>query len=201
MISPVTLTTHEIKIPVTIILDDRKVETEALVDSGARGASYINRTFALQQGLPLKKLPKLITLKNADGSENASGVVREYVKAIIAIEGRNMEILFLVATLNEAIILGYPWLKQENPLIDWEMQTLTWKKEEKKIRRIVADDLTGFYDTSLVISQIRGKLTEEAQETWMKTRMSHSQTISIQYFLKEKLGSYHQGQPMIIRSN
>jgi len=201
MISPVTLTTHEIKIPVTIILDDRKVETEALVDSGARGASYINRTFALQQGLPLKKLPKLITLKNADGSENASGVVREYVKAIIAIEGRNMEILFLVATLNEAIILGYPWLKQENPLIDWEMQTLTWKKEEKKIRRIVADDLTGFYDTSLVISQIRGKLTEEARETWMKTRMSHSQTISIQYFLKEKLGSYHQGQPMIIRSN
>jgi len=35
-------------------------------------------------------------------------------------------------------------------------------------------------DNSLIISVIRGKLTDEAREAWMKTRMSHSQLFALE---------------------
>src|SRR5260370_40476409 len=45
---------------------------------------------------------------------------------------------------------------------------------------IKIEDFKDVYDTSLVISTIQGKLTEEAREAWMKTRMSHSQLFTLQ---------------------
>src|SRR5260370_8440998 len=45
---------------------------------------------------------------------------------------------------------------------------------------IKIEDFKDVYDTSLVISTIQGKLTEEAHEAWMKTRMFHSQLFALQ---------------------
>lgn len=41
-------------------------------------------------------------------------------------------------------------------------------------------------DNSLVISAITGKLTDETRETWMKTRMSHSELFALEGEKKKK---------------
>ena len=38
--------------------------------------------------------------------------------------------LFITGLGKQKIILGYPWFKQNNPEIDWEKCTLTWRKEQ-----------------------------------------------------------------------
>ena len=38
--------------------------------------------------------------------------------------------LFVTRLGKQKIILGYPWFKQNNPEIDWEKCTLTWRKEQ-----------------------------------------------------------------------
>ncbi|KAJ2926197.1 hypothetical protein H1R20_g10898, partial [Candolleomyces eurysporus] len=48
---------------------------------------------------------------------------------MITINGRTKRTKFLITGLGEEqIILGLPWLRKENPIIDWEKKTLTWKK-------------------------------------------------------------------------
>src|SRR3982074_331116 len=104
------------KIPIQIMLtNNRKVETIALIDSGAKGASFIDRDFAAKQKIPLKRLTKDIPILNADGTENRGGDICEYVKVTLEVEKRSCGILLLATSLGrETVILGYPWLQQEN---------------------------------------------------------------------------------------
>jgi hypothetical protein len=84
------------------------------------------------------------------------------------------------------VILGYPWLRKENPDIDWKAQTLHWRTEEfPRLQTINVETseeeiLEEVYNTSLVISVIKGQMTKEAREDWMKTRMSHSQLFALE---------------------
>ena len=74
-------------------------------------------------------------------------------------------------------MLGYPWLKKENPNIDWEKQTLEWRKKDTSIQLKVS---TPTENQELIISYIKETLTDQAREDWMKTRMSHSQLFALE---------------------
>ena len=71
--SPVTSKNEEMKIQAFITFGDRKVETLALIDCGAKGASYIERSFVERERIPLNCLKKTIPILNIDGTENRGG--------------------------------------------------------------------------------------------------------------------------------
>jgi hypothetical protein len=172
------------KIKVLLSYGNRNVETQALIDCGAKGANYISRSFTQQNRIPLIPLKKPIPVLNVDGTDNCGGAITDYVRATIEVKKRVCELLLLVTSLGrETVILGYPWLRQENPDINWKKQTLTWRTPESyRIKTIGSLDprIEDIQDNSLVISAIQGKMTDEARETWMKTRMSHSQLFALE---------------------
>ena len=61
------------KTPIFITYGNRKVETLTLIDYGAKGASYIARSYAEKQQIPLLRLKKEIPILNVDGTENQDG--------------------------------------------------------------------------------------------------------------------------------
>jgi hypothetical protein len=116
--------------------------------------------------------------------------MNDYVQAHIVVNKRTCQIPLLVALLGrETVILGYPWLRQENPDINWEKQMLHWRREKPFIINQIRSKVKPFeeiYNTELVISLIQAKITDEAREEWMKTRMSHSQLFAIEDKKKKK---------------
>ena len=160
----------------------KRVETTALINCGAKGANYISRKFALENHIPLIPLKKPIPVLNVDGTENQGGAIRERTFLYTTIKGRMNRISFLATTLGrETVILGYPWLLQENPIIDWVKQTLKWTKPSgDDIGTIDEEPFESIRDVSLVISTIQGKLMDDAKEAWAKTQMSHSQLFGLQ---------------------
>jgi hypothetical protein len=81
-------------------------------------------------------LEKPIKVYNVDGTLNKRGTIRQSVDLNIEIHGKTCTERFLVTGLGKhKIILGYPWLKRMNPIIDWEKGTLDWRrlKQEKAL--------------------------------------------------------------------
>ena len=66
-----------------------------------------------------------------DGTPNKQGMITKYTWLDLTINGRTQHHnLFITGLGKQKIILGYPWFKQNNPEIDWEKCTLTWRKEQ-----------------------------------------------------------------------
>ena len=110
-----------LKLKITIFgADNEIVETRALVDSGAEG-DFIHPDFVKRlklKPIPLKKRRRVF---NADGSENKSKFIEEYVKITIKTIDDLEEVRLLITEIGkERIILGHPWLKEKNPDINWK---------------------------------------------------------------------------------
>ena len=98
----------------------------ALVDSGASG-NFIDKTFIKINGIPTqpKVIPEHLTL--VDGSLSRGGDITREAQMKTQVEGFNQEdIIFQVTRLgSHPIILGYPWLQQNNPIINWTTGAVT----------------------------------------------------------------------------
>ena len=74
-----------------------------------------------------------IVLYNIDGSINKAGSLTDFVQLTLTIRSHTDTHDFLVTDLGpENLILGLPWLKKVNPVIDWEsgeMELLSSLKE------------------------------------------------------------------------
>ncbi len=168
-------------LPVTLHMNGRKVETIALVDSGATGI-FIDRVFAKEHNLRIRNLWKEIAIMNVDGTKNQDGSIREYVTANLEVKGRQKDTQFLVTALGtQKVILGYPWLVEANPKINWREQKFSWWEETPKvniykivleIQRQVEEDLYNL-DNELVISFIQGKPGNEYELTdeWIERQL------------------------------
>src|SRR6266542_1711854 len=107
-------------IPITLHMNGRKVETIALIDSGATGI-FIDRVFAKEHNLRICNLWKEIAVMNVDGTKNQDSSIREYVTANLEVKGRQKDTQFLVTALGtQKVILGYPWLVKANPKLTGE---------------------------------------------------------------------------------
>ena len=92
----------------------------ALIDSGARG-KFLNKDFALQNKIALNKLNNPITVYNVDGTKNNSGKIEYSTWLKVKVDDKEMNTRFLVTDISkETMILGLPWLKQYNPVINWD---------------------------------------------------------------------------------
>jgi len=62
-----------------------------------------------------------ISVINVDGSPNEAGQISEVVDVVLRYKTHSERMLLAVSGLRKQnLILGYDWLKDHNPKIDWE---------------------------------------------------------------------------------
>ena len=75
--------------------------------------------------------------QNMDGTENKQGKITKYVNLNVTIHRRTKYIKMLVTGLGkQKIILGFPWLNNENPDNNWKNGEFKWQPQPFKVKRI-----------------------------------------------------------------
>ncbi|KAJ3508838.1 hypothetical protein NMY22_g16489 [Coprinellus aureogranulatus] len=172
---------QSMKVPMTLTDSFRNIETRGLVDCAA-GGRFIDQDFARKHRLPVKTLTRVLTANNVDGTPNKNGVIREYVQLPITVHGRTSNQKFFITGLGKQnVILGMPWIRQMNPLIDWKLGTLEWRKRDfnslRTGRPIKPPDPTDISQLLVSISQLD---TDDCPEPlWIRLKTTASQTLAI----------------------
>jgi len=95
---------------------------KALLDCRATG-SFIDRDFVHLKGINTWTLSCNIPIFNVDGSPNEAGQISEVVDIVLRYKTYSKRMLLAVSGLGkQSLILGYDWLKNHNPRIDWEKE-------------------------------------------------------------------------------
>jgi len=93
---------------------------KALLDSRATG-SFIDRDFVCSKGMNTQTLLRNIPVFNVNGSPNKAGQISEVMDVVLRYKTHSERMLLAVSRLGkQSLILGYDWLKDHNPKIDWE---------------------------------------------------------------------------------
>jgi len=101
---------------------------EALLDCKATG-SLIDRDFVCSKEMNTQTLSYNILVFNVNGSPNEAGQISKVVDIVLYYKTHSKRMLLVISGLGkQSLILGYDWLKDHNPKIDWE-------KEEVKMTR------------------------------------------------------------------
>ena len=73
----------------------------------------------------MERLKTPLRAYNVDGSHNEAGVLRHKVSLLLRIgETEEKRDFFVLNCGKENVILGMPWLREVNPLIDWTKGTV-----------------------------------------------------------------------------
>ena len=117
-----------VKIGLEMIDMQEGIMIEALLDSGAIGL-VMSSEFARKQEFKLKRLERLMHVRNMDSLLNKKGPIEYIVEVNIYYQGhRERTEINVIGGQKWMVILGMPWLAHHNPEIDW-------KTEEVKITR------------------------------------------------------------------
>jgi len=110
-----------VKIGLERINMQKEITVEALLDNVAIGL-VMSSEFARKQGFKLKKLERLMNVRNVDGLLNKEGPIEHTVEVNIYYQGHKerMEI-DVIGGEKWIVILGMLWLACHNPEIDWRM--------------------------------------------------------------------------------
>ena len=117
---------------------DHGMATErALIDSGATD-NFIDQRTADRLKIKPRRLQQPRVLHNVDGTTNKDGKVTYYCNLLMQ-QGKNQAVqrLYIANLGRDRIILGYPWLHQFNPPIDWREKKV--KAPPLRISRTSAD--------------------------------------------------------------
>jgi len=101
---------------------------KALLNSRATG-SFFDRDFIRLKGINTQTLSRNIPVFNVDSSPNKARQISKVVDVLLCYKTHSERMLLAVSRLGkQSLILGYNWLKDHNPKINWE------KKEVKMTR-------------------------------------------------------------------
>ena len=104
----------------------RSYPIHVLIDSGASG-NFIGQSLVNNLQLTTERLNEPITVQNADGTPSQGGPIDSHCEVIISAPPSSFhDRLHLEVALigNYDVILGLPWLKKHNPMVDWKAGTL-----------------------------------------------------------------------------
>ena len=121
----------------------------AMVDSGATSL-FINHKYANNHKMLKEPLTHPITLYDIDGSWNEAGSITHKVKLLLKVGQDKENFNFYVTSLGpEKVILGLPWLRHCNPVINWQKGTMKLSADqgmnpeplELEVTKIVANKM------------------------------------------------------------
>ena len=118
----------------------------------------------------MKDLENPLVVYNIDGTLNKTGTIRKYVDLPMTINGRRTTERLLVTGLGKLkIILGFPWLNEQNPVIDWKLGTVSFP-EKKKInwKQIIG--------TKIPKASLKEEVDEENWKNRMINRLEEDET-------------------------
>jgi len=93
---------------------------KALLDSRATG-NFIDRDFVRTKGINTWSISRPILVYNVDGSPNEAGQISEVVDMVLRYKTHSERTLLAVSSLRrQSMILGYTWLKDHNPEVNWQ---------------------------------------------------------------------------------
>src|SRR5260221_1142886 len=133
---------------------------QALLDSGSLH-SFVNEAFVLKNKLKFSYLPKAIPLRMFDGS-TMSTVNRTCRIPITFSTGESHALDLFVTKLDEEylVVLGYDWLTQHNPSIDWVETKITFRNP--KTPPETPSPAPKAMDIRLVSKRTMGRICQEA---------------------------------------
>jgi hypothetical protein len=109
--------------PVKLLVGTQIVETTALIDSGAT-RNFLDLGLLSLANFPLRRLSKPIQAYNVNGSTNRRGPILWKTKIPLLLFQKTDGLELMIVSLgHKQIILGMPWLKSQNPRIDWQTNT------------------------------------------------------------------------------
>jgi len=119
-----TLDAHGMSIilPIEISTTDTSEvhSVKALLDSRATG-NFIDKDFVRTKGISTQNISRPIPVFNVDGSPNEAGQISEVVDVVLRYKTHSERILLAVSNLGkQSMILGYTWLKDHNPEVNWQ---------------------------------------------------------------------------------
>jgi len=93
---------------------------KALLDSGATD-NFIDRDFVQTKGINTQSISHPIPVYNVDGSPNKASQILEVVDMVLHYKTHSERMLLAVSSLRrQSMILGYTWLKDHNPEVNWQ---------------------------------------------------------------------------------
>ena len=134
-----TIESNSLSVPITFKCAEKNqtVETLGLVDCGA-GGKFIDQDYTRKIGLETKPLKEPIIARNVDGTENKLGKMTHFVDLDLTIHDKKMKIRLLVSGLGKQnIILGFPWLHEHNPDINWRTGEFTWRTPYPGLKQLL----------------------------------------------------------------
>jgi hypothetical protein len=105
---------------VSFCTSQSKADKSALIDSGATD-NFIDEETWKRLGIGRKELSRPVTVHNIDGTENKQGKITHYCwLCIVKGEKHMLQRFYITALGKDRIILGYPFLYDFNPKINWK---------------------------------------------------------------------------------
>jgi hypothetical protein len=120
--------------------------TQALIDCGATGC-FIDIEWAKLNNVPTRSLTKPIPIYNVDGTANDAGAITDIADVVLRYKNHSERTQLAVTRLGkQSLILGYNWLRNHNPEINWQtkdvkmsrcpVQCSTCRVEDKRDAKI-----------------------------------------------------------------
>jgi hypothetical protein len=98
--------------------------TQALIDCGATGC-FIDIEWAKLNNIPTCPLTKPIPVYNVNGTANDTGMITDIADIILRYENHSERTQLAVMCLEkQSLILGYNWLRNHNPEINWQTKDI-----------------------------------------------------------------------------
>ena len=133
-------------------------EETALIDSGATD-NFIDEDTWGKLGIGKMELPKPITVHNVDGTENKQGKLTHYCwLRIVQGERTKLQRFYIMLLGRDRIILGYPFLYEFNPSIDWRQGRICGEPMLLLLR------LTAYYAQQRVLCVARTRVLKAVDE-------------------------------------
>jgi predicted aspartyl protease len=109
-----------LNIPIFFTNKDGMVASKALVDSGAT-ENFMDKRAVKRLGVGRIRLGQTKKVRNVDGTMNQAGEIMHFCVLKTKLGQKEKAQKFYITDLGkDCIILGFPWLEEYNPWINWK---------------------------------------------------------------------------------